>query len=265
MAGFYLDKHTCPLFAFIDPFGATGVPFSVVAQLLRNPRAEVLINLDADGIARLAETANIPANATHLTDLFGDQSWVPLLQETPIFQHRSRAILDLYRAKLQRLPNVRYTFPFEMRSQANTLEYFLLFASQHPRGLERMKEAMLTIDQSGRYCFSDAHVQQDHLMRFDRPADYAGQLFERFRDQWVPFKDVYDYALLETPFLNPKRMLEILEDDGRIEVHSLSSKRRRGTFPEDKIVEIGFHLKRQAPVIDNQAEPAPRQLGLWES
>ena len=42
-----------PLFVFIDPFGATGAPFSVVREILKSGCSEVLINLDADGIARI--------------------------------------------------------------------------------------------------------------------------------------------------------------------------------------------------------------------
>jgi three-Cys-motif partner protein len=42
-----------PLFVFIDPFGATGAPFSAVREILTSGCSEVLINVDADGIARI--------------------------------------------------------------------------------------------------------------------------------------------------------------------------------------------------------------------
>lgn len=64
-----------PVFVFIDPFGATGVPFSTVRDILSLRTAEVLINLDADGIDRIlnaGESANADA---HLTSLFGDDVW----------------------------------------------------------------------------------------------------------------------------------------------------------------------------------------------
>ncbi len=50
-----------PLFVFIDPFGATGAPFSVVADILSSSRSEVLINLDADGISRNMYIDDSPA------------------------------------------------------------------------------------------------------------------------------------------------------------------------------------------------------------
>src|ERR1700722_6669662 len=36
-----------PTFAFIDPFGATGLPFRVVSEILSYPSCEVLLNLDS--------------------------------------------------------------------------------------------------------------------------------------------------------------------------------------------------------------------------
>ena len=48
-----LSSGMPPTFAFIDPFGATGVPFTHVAQILKHRSCEVLINLDSDGIGRL--------------------------------------------------------------------------------------------------------------------------------------------------------------------------------------------------------------------
>lgn len=46
-------QSLAPTFAFIDPFGATGLPFNVVAEILSHRTCEVLLNLDSDGIGRL--------------------------------------------------------------------------------------------------------------------------------------------------------------------------------------------------------------------
>lgn len=54
-------RASCPLFAFIDPFGPKGLSFSEVANLLNRPRSEVLLHLDSDGIKRIyrgGEAAN---------------------------------------------------------------------------------------------------------------------------------------------------------------------------------------------------------------
>ncbi|HEX4914694.1 MAG TPA: hypothetical protein VFV51_12080, partial [Vicinamibacterales bacterium] len=139
---------------------------------------------------------------------------------------------SLYKRKLRALPKVRYCFSFEMRSKKQAIDYHLVFASQHPLGLEKMKEAMRTIDQDGSYCFSDDSVGQHSLFRFNDPATHAKQMADYFRGQSVAYAAVNDYALNESPFSNPKKMLKALEDAGLIVVTAARA-RKKGTFPED--------------------------------
>jgi three-Cys-motif partner protein len=229
-----------PRFIFIDPFGATGVPFSTVKSLLTNQGAEVLINLDADGIVRIFQAQGAANHEQLLNEIFGDDSWKEFLSSNMPFDKLCYEALKVYKNKLRNLPNVNYVFPFEMRAYRNTLNYFLVFASQHYLGLEKMKEVMKKIDQSGSFCFSDANVQQDHLFRFNEPAEYSGQLYGHFKGAAVTYKELRDYALNETPFLNPKGMLKDLEDKKLIKVQSDDLGRRQGTFNEEKIRLIEF-------------------------
>jgi len=67
-------QRLAPTFALIDPFGATGLPFSVVAEILSYPRCEVLLNLDSDGIGRLITAQQFEKNQQNLNALFGDTS-----------------------------------------------------------------------------------------------------------------------------------------------------------------------------------------------
>lgn len=229
-----------PLFAFIDPFGATGVPFSEIKDLLSRKTSEILINLDSDGIGRIFR-AGVDANhEAILNEIFGDGSW-----EAELAKHRPshelyRGVLDLYKQKLRDLPNVRYVFAFEMRSAKDTIDYHLVFASQHYLGLEKMKEAMKTIDKSGEFCFSDAHLNQSKMFSFDDPTAYSPQLFEKFRGRTVKYPELRDYALNESPFTNPKSMLKDLEGKGMIQVSSSDPKRRKGTFKEENLIDIRF-------------------------
>jgi three-Cys-motif partner protein len=233
-------KANHPLFVFIDPFGATGVPFAKVAQLLRSPCSEVLINLDADGIGRIFQAGESADYETNLDTIFGGKDWVNELSRTDPFPDLCRKVLLLYKSKLKELPNVRYCFSFEMRTSASALNYHLVFASQHHLGLEKMKEAMKRIDQVGDYCFSDARVNQTSLFRFDDPSYYSEQMRRDFQGKRAAYSELRDYALNETPFLNPKSMLKNLEvNTNSIEVISRSP-RRKGTFNEEKISYVQF-------------------------
>lgn len=229
-----------PLFAFVDPFGAKGVPFADIKDLLSRESSEVLINFDSDGIGRIFRAKEAANHEEILNAIFGDDSW-----KTELAKHRGthelyRGVLALYKQKLRALPKVRYVFAFEMRSEKNTINYHLVFASQHPLGLEKMKEAMKTIAKNGDYCFSDAHLNQSSMFRFDEPPAYSSQLFEQFRGRAAKYPELNDYALNETPFTNPKSMLKDLEGKGMIQVSSSDPNRRKGTFNEENLIGVTF-------------------------
>jgi three-Cys-motif partner protein len=233
-------RNSYPRFVFIDPFGATGVPFTTVIEILSSPCSEVLINLDADGIVRILQARDAADHEKLLNDIFGSDVWKKALTENLSFSELCYEVLNLYKGLLRGLPQVKYVFPFEMRTNANALNYFLVFAAQHPLGLEKMKEAMKRIDQSGSFCFSDADINQHRLFRFDDVSTYSNLLLEQFRGRTVSYKELRDFALNETPFINPKGMLKSLEQNNLIEVVSSDPKRRKGTFNEEKIKNIRF-------------------------
>ena len=232
-------KHLAPTFAFIDPFGATGLPFKVIAELLSYKSCEVLLNLDSDGIGRLVSAQAFEKNQAHLDVLFGDGSWRTELDPKLAMQKLSAQILTLYKKRLKTV--AKYVFAFAMNSREGQLNYHLVFASQHPLGLEKMKEAMRTVDQTGAYSFSDDTVGQELLrFDFDAPALWAERMQRALSGKWRPYADFRDFALNETPFINPKSMLRELENRGVLEIESADG-RKKGSFPEDKIERILVH------------------------
>jgi three-Cys-motif partner protein len=212
-----------PLFVFIDPFGATGVPFETVSAILSTPCSEVLINLDSDGIARNVCVPPSEARDNLLTSIFGDESWRTALT-SPDFKTLCQQVLALYKNRLRSISRVEYVFSFEMRGSDDLLNYHLVFASQNPLGLEKMKEAMKGIDKSGSYCFSDGHVNQTTMFRFDHPEDFASKLHEQFVGEQVAYGLVTKFSLNETPFTNPIKMLKVLDQMGQIELERFDPK-----------------------------------------
>ena len=220
-----------PLFAFIDPFGPRGLSFSAVRALLARPTTEVLINLDSDGISRIYSAGEDANHRALLNDVFGDSTWENELAGASQAQAVTR-VLALYKSKLRAISKVRYVFSFEMRKKSNVFDYHLVFASQHARGLEKMKEVMKRIDQDGSYCFSDDHVSQQTLFRFDEPSVAALQMGKHFAGRTITYSDANEYALNDSPFVNPKAMLAVLEQRGDIVVDVGAQKRTKGTYPE---------------------------------
>jgi three-Cys-motif partner protein len=230
------NRQLAPTFAFIDPFGATGLPFKVIGEILRHSTCEVLLNLDSDGIGRLVTAQTIEKNQAHLDSLFGDPDWRAVLNPQLPMQQLSARILALYKERLRSI--VPYVFAFAMNSRGGQLNYHLVFASQHYLGLEKMKEAMKAVDQTGAYSFSDDTVDQKLMpFNFDEPADWAEKMRQALGGKWRPYSHFRDFALNDTPFTNPKAMLRDLEDKHMVEIEG-DPGRRKGSFPEERIKRI---------------------------
>lgn len=229
-----------PLFSFIDPFGTKGLWFDVVSELLSRPACEALINFDSDGVGRVLKAGDDANHEQNLDKLFGTAEWRNELEPKLGLTELSRQAVNLYLRRLRSIPKVDYAFPFEMTSKRGLINYHLVFASQHPKGLEKMKESMKKIDQSGEYTFCDAHIGQQSLFQVDSQNIYADKLAERFRGWLVTFAEIEHFALNDSPFLNPKAMLKVLENAGRIEVQCSKHERRKGTFPDGSAISIRF-------------------------
>jgi len=233
-------QRSFPLFAFVDPFGAKGVPFSAIREILGSGTSELFLNLDADGIARI-ESYRTAGNTKLLNDLFGDALWVDEIREATTFTERCRLIMSAYRSRLHQIPGVKYSFPFEVQQSIGLPDYFLLFATMHQRGIEKMKESMKEIGQDGSLRFCDAWNGQRSLFRDDDPADWAMKLRKTFaRDERVAWKEIVDFTLNETPFVNPKAMLRVLDSSDLLEVTSSNPNRKQNTFPDGTIQFVKF-------------------------
>jgi|GEM_PF-602653 len=235
-----------PLFIFADPFGGTDTPFSTFAECMKSDTAELLINLDADGIGRIFAAESNNGREQQLTDLFGCECWRDRLTARNDLRILSVQILDLYKERLRTLPGVKYIWSFAMRGRHDMLNYHLVFASKHPLGLEKMKEAMRTIDKTGNYSFSDAHADQMDLFSECDEEVYARRMFSEFRNMTITLEQAHEYALNETPFTNAKSMLQRLQKLGHLAVEpNPGEKLKTGTFPDGKIKALSFH---DAPV-----------------
>lgn len=124
-----------------------------------------------------------------------------------------------------------------MNSREGQLNYHLVFASQHPLGLEKMKEAMKAVDQTGSYSFSDDSLGQEMLFNFNSPSEWATKMRTALGGSWRPYSDFHDYALNETPFTNPKAMFKYLKEIKALEITWRGQPSKIG-FPEEKINSI---------------------------
>lgn len=226
------NKPLPPTFAFIDPFGWTRVPFTLVKEILRHESCEVLFNFMYEEINRFIEN---PEQAKNFDELFGTDTWRSV--SGIVDKNARRAFFhDLYARQLRAEAGARYVRAFEMRNRNDQTDYFLFFATNSRKGIQKMKEAMWRVDESGSFKFSDATAGQ-LVLPFTKEPDFAAlkrDLVARFAGQVTTVGDVEEFVLADTPFHTGhyKRVLVELERDCVATPVDPKPGRRTRTFPD---------------------------------
>ncbi len=234
------DKVTlAPTFVFIDPFGFAGIPFALVERLLKKTRCEVLITFMVDAINRFLEHPDEQI-VGHIDELFGAPDCINRALASP---NRVGALRDIYQQQLEKAAKfVRY---FEMRDAKNRVQYLLFFASNHPLGHVKMKEAMWAADTGGNFRFSDAtNPLQSVLFESDFTAPLWAILHDRFAGQELTTDQISAFVNDNTAFLEKhmkatlrKHLAEV--SSKRIGVRAIKAdgkKWKQGTFPKGVFV-----------------------------
>ena len=179
-------KGRRPMFLFIDPFGYSGIPMSLIARIATVPHSECLINFTYKSINRWAIHGD-RAREAHLDDLYGSPDW------------RSRrgdehAMVDFYLAQLGSRAGFQYQMPFRMRNRVGATEYYLTFATNSPKGLTVMKAAAWKADPHTGQVFSDAD-DPDQLFLDVAPDSLRSLLLRQFAGKgWVTMGDVEEFV-----------------------------------------------------------------------
>lgn len=235
----YLDKDNntlAPTFAFIDPFGFSGIPFNIIERLLAIPKVEVFLTFMVDSINRFIEDDK---TGQHIKELFGSDDVEKIIEDS---EEREKDLRAFYQKKLEENANfVRY---FKMCDNNDRTIYYLFFATNNELGNVRMKEAMWKVDDEGLYRFSDAtDVNQIVLFQNDYKENIFTILKSEFGTDKIDVIDLKKFIENKTPYLEKhlKDALRYAEANNLIEVEPIKSdgsKRIKGTFPNGVLVNI---------------------------
>jgi three-Cys-motif partner protein len=194
-------KQLAPTFAFIDPFGFSGVPLELVRRIAKFPRCECFVSFMFESVNRfLGHPA--PKIQGHFDELFGTRAWRSLAKITDPRQRRD-AILDLYVKQLRDYAGFKYVRTFEMIDAGNKTEYFLCFGTNSLKGLSVMKQAMWKADPVGGQRFSDRDTSGQLTLLSADPDLAALQkaLQKQFRGKgWVRIEEITEFVLIGTPY-----------------------------------------------------------------
>lgn len=227
-------SQVAPTFAFIDPFGFSGIPFSLIERLLKHPRCEVFITFMVDAFNRFLEHPKDTV-VQHIVDAFGTDEAIRIAETQG---NRIEGLRTLYQSRLQQVADyVRY---FEMRDRNDRTQYYLFFASNHELGHLKMKEAMWKVDPDGEFRFSDA-TNPSQLVLFE--ADPTSLLLEQLRTEFagkgtVTGGQVRTFVENKTAYLKTHMTaaLRLEEKAGRIKGEATKvggQRRKRNTYPDD--------------------------------
>lgn len=226
-----------PTFAFVDPFGWSGVAMQTIGQLLGARKCEVLFNFMHDSINRFVSDTRTPTMRS-LAELFGTDDFVHHRASALHGEERKSFLRDLYLEQLRTAGAFRFVRSFEIVDQRRkrTLSY-LMYGTRHHRGLEAIKEAMWALDPAGGTRFSGFAGDQQVLFAPEPDLEpLRGALMQRFAGKTVSVEVVERFVIEETSYKSShhKSALKELEEHSRIVC--TSERKRRGTYPKGTVM-----------------------------
>lgn len=128
-----------PMFVFLDSFGGPDIPFDLLRLVAGNRSSEVLLTFQPQFLMRHGENA---AHRASGNAAFGGTHWQGVFDQEP---HRKLGFLvEAYRETF-RLAGFDHSLGFVMLDEGGH-ELWLLFATSSVRGVEKMKDAMWSVD-----------------------------------------------------------------------------------------------------------------------
>ncbi|MBI4655597.1 MAG: three-Cys-motif partner protein TcmP [Elusimicrobia bacterium] len=240
----YLDeqrKGLSPAFVFIDPFGFTGIPMTLIKRIMENAKCEVLITFMYEEINRFIGDNKLWDS---LIETFGTDKWKQIISEKDP-RKRMKSLHAIYKEQLECGAGIKFVRSFKMVNKVNKTDYFLFFGTNNIIGLKKMKEAMWRIDKSGLFQFSDVTDNPNQPVLFDMLPNYSqlkNILLQKFKGKSVGITELENFILTQTPFRETHYKKQILGEMEKAQPPEIKvkcqTKRRKGTFISDCIVEF---------------------------
>lgn len=151
-----------PIFANLDSWGNAPVPYRLLKRLASNVSSEVIVTLLPQHFVRFVSQMGKAGD-----EVFGgDPTWRDVTGMAP--QAKSRHILTCYRQALK-AAGFRYLLDFEL-IPPNGQPLYLVFGTNHPLGVGKMKDSLWEVDRAEGVGFRDPRDEQaETLFDLDEP------------------------------------------------------------------------------------------------
>jgi three-Cys-motif partner protein len=201
-----LSAWGSPILAMLDSWGNAPVPFALLERIAANPGSEVMVTLEPQHFVRFVTNLGPSAD-----DVFGGSAdWREAAAADS--SEKRQHILSCYRASLTQA-GFRYLLDFELIDRRGNPLY-LVFGTNHQRGVEKMKDSLWEVDRSFGVGFRDPRDNQlEALFELESPqlTPLTRLLAERISImREVRVEDLRTFTLFRTVF-RPEHVIRALE------------------------------------------------------
>ena len=206
-------KPLGPALFFLDQFGYSQVPMPLLCEIMKHRECEAFSLLNCQ---RMNQFLADRTKWAGITDAYGDESWRPGLALSG--DARQDFLVDAYQHAITRNAGVKFVWSFAMFNSNAQLIHWLIFSTNHLRGLEEMKRAMWKADRAGEYRFSDRAGPSSQRTFFSMLKNdwLADELARRLLGQSLSETELKEFVLTKTPFYLYKKAVAILRKSQRV-------------------------------------------------
>lgn len=245
-------------FVLLDPTGWADIPMKELAPFLRMRSCEVLINLMTKHINRFL---NEEDRATSYNNLFGRPGVLQNLRKAAA-EEREELAVEEYCRSLQMLCGFKFvSSAVILEPQEAKIRYFLVYATNHPRGIEVFKTAENKAANIQELVRQEKLVQKTRQTGFDFAdrgplSSYTFRLYQRYRIRArekvteclktnpganVPYWKLFCEAMA-FPLVTPDDLLAWLHEfDPYIELHPVEGHKKLSPARDDYVTIIDRH------------------------
>jgi three-Cys-motif partner protein len=215
-----VGQRLAPSFFFIDPFGFSGIPFTIVKNILSLQRTEIFFTFMTRDISRFLEMPHIENT---LDMFFPNPQWrqICIIRD---WQKRDIMLKDYYIKCLLEEANTKYPWAFRvcMDDKYQTL-YYLIHATNHFDGLKIMKDIMHRQSASPYFAYLGPKESEykNQMMLFEEDMQsLKNYLLSEVLTESKIYRNILEHTYLYTRFVEHelKEALIELENENKIKI-----------------------------------------------
>lgn len=230
-----LDKveKLAPTFFVVDPFGYSQIKINTLKRIMMgHRRSEILLNFMYNGIQR---GISCPGLDKHFDSLFGCSQWRNYIDEAT--KEKEKHLVDLFRNNCKQFS--KFVYPFRLSFPNRNMSYYYLFhLSNHRKACILMKDSFAKINQGDlEYKGVSSNQLSLNLFEDENNRNWKEHLLICFKNTSISYGNLLDKVIDEVPLTERsiKKMLQVMEEEKKIEIDSGQRRRKKGIEEEDII------------------------------